>query len=207
VDYLSAWLSLDMLSGQVLLVWWRSHSVGQASEPMGLAGNIPRPHTLKPRWLLLQGRHPHKDRSFLRLPIRLSLPPPKGSHLCLRLWRQRQHPTHKDQHIATGCCPRTHTGLCPLLPRWGRDLATCPDPMPFCSRKPRNPLRLRDFSAVVMKSDPMRSGKNPGREFGGGRSGTQTGAAADDQRLKGRSNWLFPFPRPNGITWPGPCKA
>jgi len=79
--------------------------------------------------------------------------------------------------------------------------------MRFCSRKPRNPLRLRGFSAAAMKSDPMRSGKNPGREFFGGRSDVQTAAAADDQRLKGRSNWLFPFPRPNGITWPGPWKA
>ena len=65
----------------------------------------------------------------------------------------------------------------------GLYLATSPDPMRFCSRTPRNPLRLRGFSAVWMKSDPMPCGKNPGREFCGGRSALQT-AAADDQRLK-----------------------
>jgi hypothetical protein len=51
------------------------------------------------------------------------------------------------------------------VPPRGLYLATSPDPMPFCSRKARNPLRLRGFSAAAMKSDPMRSGKNPGREF------------------------------------------
>jgi hypothetical protein len=33
--------------------------------------------------------------------------------------------------------------------------------MRFCSRKPRNLLRLRGFSAASMKSDPMSSHKNP----------------------------------------------
>jgi len=56
--------------------------------------------------------------------------------------------------------------------------------MPFCSRNLRNPLRLRGFSCAAMKSDPMGHGKNPGREFCGGRSDMQTVAAADDQRLK-----------------------
>jgi len=39
------------------------------------------------------------------------------------------------------------------------------DPMRFCSRIPRNLLRLRAFGGVGGKGDPMRRRKNPGREF------------------------------------------
>jgi hypothetical protein len=79
--------------------------------------------------------------------------------------------------------------------------------MRFCNHNPSNPVRLWRLRVVGMNGDPMRSGKNPGREFGGGRSDVQTAAAADDQRLKGRSNWLFPFPPPNDSTALGPCKG
>jgi hypothetical protein len=37
--------------------------------------------------------------------------------------------------------------------------------MRFCSRIPSNPLRLLGLRGVAMKSDPLRPGKNPGRDF------------------------------------------
>ena len=56
--------------------------------------------------------------------------------------------------------------------------------MRFCSRIPRNPLRLRAFGGFGGKGDPMPRRKKTGREFRGGRSDTPTATAATDQRLK-----------------------